>query len=102
MATIYGIIENGVVKTDASLDELEGQRVMITIEGVSVNGAANGVASSASAVVLNTEESTAEKTEEYTDSLLEWIKENGIDDPSLPPDFAHEHEHYLYGTPKQG
>lgn len=34
-------------------------------------------------------------------SLLSWIVENAVDDPSLPTDMAAQHDHYLYGVPKR-
>jgi hypothetical protein len=35
-------------------------------------------------------------------SVLEWMEENAVADDGFPPDLAHEHDHYLYGTPKKG
>jgi hypothetical protein len=32
---------------------------------------------------------------------LRWIAENAVDD-ELPTDLSSQHDHYLYGTPKQG
>lgn len=34
-------------------------------------------------------------------SVLDWIVANRIKDDSLPVDLAHQHDHYLYGTPKK-
>lgn len=34
-------------------------------------------------------------------SLLEWAKKNAVLDDSLPRDLGHQHDHYLYGTPKK-
>jgi hypothetical protein len=34
-------------------------------------------------------------------SLLEWMADNPLDDSALPADLAHQHDHYLYGTPKK-
>jgi hypothetical protein len=34
-------------------------------------------------------------------SVLEWMDQVDVDDTSLPPDLAHQHDHYLYGTPKK-
>jgi hypothetical protein len=34
-------------------------------------------------------------------SALDWIADQAVDDPSLPTDLAHQHDHYLYGKPKQ-
>ncbi len=33
-------------------------------------------------------------------SVLKWLVDNAVED-SLPPDLAHQHDHYLYGTPKK-
>jgi hypothetical protein len=32
---------------------------------------------------------------------LQWLAENAVDD-ELPSDLSAQHDHYLYGTPKQG
>jgi hypothetical protein len=32
---------------------------------------------------------------------LRWIAENAVED-ELPSDLSSQHDHYLYGTPKQG
>ncbi len=130
MITIHGTIENGALKTDVSLDELEGREVVL----VAANGVADGAISSGEYSRPSTlaETQALYEARESNDSLLEWIEDNEIDDPDLPPssqsvedrkgwsdlralitrnqiddpdlpaDFAHEHEHYLYGTPKQG
>lgn len=34
-------------------------------------------------------------------SVLDWLGDNAVDDPSLPVDLAVNHDHYLYGTPKK-
>jgi hypothetical protein len=34
-------------------------------------------------------------------SSLEWLLQNASDDPALPNDLAHQHDHYLYGRPKR-
>ena len=34
-------------------------------------------------------------------SVLEWMEHLQVDDTSLPPDLAHQHDNYLYGTPKK-
>lgn len=38
---------------------------------------------------------------EAADSCLNWLSENSIDAPSLPTDLSHQHDHYLYGSPKK-
>ena len=35
-------------------------------------------------------------------SALQWMVDNSVAHDGLPPDLAHEHDHYLYGTPKKG
>ncbi len=35
------------------------------------------------------------------ESVLEWLERQAVDDPTLPTDMAHQHDHYLYGTPKR-
>ncbi len=35
-------------------------------------------------------------------SALQWMVDNSVADDGLAPDLAHEHDHYLYGTPKKG
>lgn len=34
-------------------------------------------------------------------SALDWAAKNAVDGASLPSDLAHQHDHYLYGTPKK-
>jgi len=34
-------------------------------------------------------------------SALDWIADQAVDDPAAPTDLAHQHDHYLYGKPKQ-
>jgi hypothetical protein len=34
-------------------------------------------------------------------SALQWMADNAVADDGLPPDLAHEHDHYLYGTPRK-
>ena len=34
-------------------------------------------------------------------SALEWLAANAVDSPELPGDLSHQHDHYLYGTPKK-
>jgi hypothetical protein len=40
-------------------------------------------------------------SEPVEQSLLDWIAEHPLEDASLPDDLAHQHDHYLYGTPKK-
>jgi hypothetical protein len=34
-------------------------------------------------------------------SVFDWLAENAVADDDLPPDLGHQHDHYLYGTPKK-
>jgi hypothetical protein len=38
---------------------------------------------------------------EAADSCLNWLSENSVDAPSVPTDFSHQHDHYLYGLPRK-
>ena len=38
---------------------------------------------------------------EAADSCLNWLSENAADAPSVPTDLSHQHDHYLYGSPKK-
>jgi len=42
-------------------------------------------------------EDRAQKAEPRFASLLQF----SVDDPDAPSDLAHQHDHYLYGTPKR-
>jgi hypothetical protein len=35
------------------------------------------------------------------ESSLSWLAENSVDCPATPVDLAHQHDHYLYGSPKR-
>jgi hypothetical protein len=39
--------------------------------------------------------------EKSPQSALQWLAENAVDD-ELPSDLSAQHDHYLYGKPKQG
>ncbi len=34
-------------------------------------------------------------------SCLQWLAEHAMDSPDLPADLSHQHDHYLYGSPKK-
>jgi hypothetical protein len=36
------------------------------------------------------------------ESCLEWLMGHAVDSPAAPPDLAHQHDHYLYASPKKG
>ena len=35
------------------------------------------------------------------ESALAWLAANASDSTAIPSDFSHQHDHYLYGTPKR-
>ena len=35
------------------------------------------------------------------ESALAWLAANAVENDSLPTDLAEQHDHYLYGSPKQ-
>lgn len=84
MIAVNGHFDGKVIIPDAPLDLPAGQRVKIRIERV--------------------EAPNSDKTAERPyppGKFLSWIVENAVNDPSLPTDAAHQHDHYLYGTPKK-
>ena len=34
-------------------------------------------------------------------SALDWLSQHTVDSDACPTDLAHQHDHYLYGTPKK-
>lgn len=34
-------------------------------------------------------------------SALQWLADHAAEDDALPPDLGHQHDHFLYGTPKK-
>lgn len=38
---------------------------------------------------------------ETSASALDWAIQNALHDPALPSDLSHQHDYYLYGTPKK-
>lgn len=77
MITVKGKIENGkVLALEPIDDEFEGREVEIILFEESRKANGNGL-----------------------DGLLKFIQENSIDTGIT--DMAHQHDHYLYGTPKR-
>jgi len=35
------------------------------------------------------------------ESVLAWLGEHAADSAALPADLSHQHDHYVYGTPKK-
>lgn len=84
MLLVKGTYRNGVIQPDEPITATEGQSVIITFVETEPK----------------TEEDTAEATieagwEEFDRILEECQIETGI------PDFAHQHDHYIHGTPKR-
>jgi hypothetical protein len=52
------------------------------------------------ALILRTEPANGIGSKESESSLI-WMAENAVDDSDLPADISHQHDHYLYGTPKR-
>ena len=44
---------------------------------------------------------TASSPRMELESALEWLADNAVDSSATPEDLAHQHDHYLYGTPKR-
>jgi hypothetical protein len=79
--TVKGKIQNGRVLALEPIDEsLEGEEVQITLltESKKVNG--NG-------------------SDKGLSDIMKFVSENSVD--TGIHDMAHQHDHYLYGSPKQ-
>jgi hypothetical protein len=81
MLSVKGTIQNGVAKPDESLEGFEGKSVMIT--------------------VLEEEEGSQPTSdiEASWDRLLQTIEDCKVS--TGIGDLAHQHDHYLHGTPKK-
>jgi hypothetical protein len=75
MIAIHARFDGKVIVPDQPLDLPPNQRVIVRVEPV--------------------EEEKAQES-----SALQWIADNAVD-AGLPTDLAHQHDHYLYGTPKK-
>ena len=78
MVAIKGHFDGKVIVPDEPLDLPRNQRLIVHVQPVS------------------------ETKPGQEQSLLEWMAQNPVDDSALPSDLAHEHDHYLHGTPKKG
>jgi hypothetical protein len=82
MLSVKGTFQNGVARPSEPVEEHEGQPVIITFleeEAASVSPAAGD--------------------EEVWDTLSQLIEDCGVETGIA--DFAHQHDHYLYGKPKK-
>jgi hypothetical protein len=73
MLAIKGHFDGKVIVPDEPLDLPANQRVVVHIEAV----------------------------EGKVAGALDWIADHAVDDLAIPADLAHQHDHYLYGTPKK-
>jgi hypothetical protein len=77
MVAFKGHFDGRVIVPEEPVDLRPGERLSITAEPVPTS------------------------TPVDAESSLEWMAKNAIVDPSLPSDASHQHDHYLYGTPKK-
>jgi hypothetical protein len=77
MVAIKGHFDGKVIVPDEPLDLPRNQRLLVHIEPEVAAG------------------------DPPSPSALDWIADQAVDDPSVPTDLAHQHDHYLYGKPKQ-
>lgn len=82
MVSIRGTFRNGCAQPEEAVEGRDGEPVIITF-----------LQEEAEAVPSAAEEDVA--WDEFLRVLEECKVDTGI------PDLAHQHEHYLYGTPKQ-
>lgn len=76
MVAIKGRFNGKVIVPEEPVALPENQRVLVRIEPIAEENVPTG-------------------------SVLDWIVAHPISDDSLPADLAHQHDHYLYGTPKK-
>lgn len=89
MISVKGKIEKGKILALEPVDEaFEGKEVTITFDE-KPNGGANG----------NKAKPSRAEIRHGWERLLKTIKENQIETDIT--DMAHQHDHYLYGTPKR-
>ncbi len=84
MHSVTGTFKNGVVELNESVSWTDGQQVTITVAGKKSDRSTVPPLKPEGKVTL--------------DDLLEFIEEYAID--TGIEDLAHQHDHYLYGTPK--
>jgi hypothetical protein len=82
LVAVKGIFQNGIARPTEPVNGREGQAVIITFLEES-----------------RTDDSSLPMTEEDWDALMKLAEECAID--TGIPDLAHQHDHYLYGTPKR-
>ncbi len=77
MISIHAHFDGKVIVPDGPVDLPRDQALIVRIEPV-----------------VNASNSTKE-------SCLNWLAEHAVDSPAAPTDLAHQHDHYLYGSPKK-
>ena len=83
--TFRGTVQNGKVVLDEGAELPEGMRVDVSPLAKRTKRAAGGKPSKAAAATSGLL------------GLLQFV----IKDDDLPTDLAHQHDHYIYGTPKR-
>jgi hypothetical protein len=78
MISIHAHFDGKVIVPDGPVDLPRDQALIVQLEAVS------------------------EKVAPSKESCLSWLMEHAVDNPAAPPDLAHQHDHYLYGSPKKG
>ncbi len=85
-ASVKGVFENGVAKPSEPVEGREGQKVIITfVEEASKAGPGQPGPS----------DEYDQELDEFEKFLDSCVVDTGIGD------LAHQHDHYLYGTPKR-
>jgi hypothetical protein len=80
MQSVKGTYRNGIIQLDEPVSAEEGQPVIITF-----------------VEFIDQPEQSSEDSS--WDDLMDFIEENAIE--TGIPDLAHQHDHYLHGTPKR-
>jgi hypothetical protein len=93
MNAIKAHYDGKVIVLDEPVRLRKGQKLVLRIETLTPSGTTK-----ASSRPRNSRNGAAQRKKL---SILEWAKRNAVKDDDLPTDLAHQHDHYLYGTPKK-
>jgi hypothetical protein len=92
MIAFKGHFDGKVIVLDEPVDLPKGQALLVRVE----------VAKKAQKVKKGQKPKKGGKPKKKgTTSVFEWLEKNAVQDDGLPSDLAHQHDHYLYGTPKK-
>lgn len=80
MPSVKGTYRNGVIHLEQPVSAQEGQEVVITFEEIQPDNSNSA-------------------SDESWDAFMEFIDQNAIE--TGIPDLAHQHDHYIHGTPKR-